>query len=209
MSILAHNGSAVIGMSGKDCAAIACDLRFGVNLQTISTDFTKVYSLGPRLYVGFPGLATDNQTVFQRLQFRKNMYELRENRTIKPQTITTMLSNLLYERRFGPYFVEPVVAGIDHTTSKPYVACMDLIGCVCEANDFVVSGTCTEQMYGMCETLWEENMDSKELFECISQCILNALNRDAISGLGRSGLLDRKRCSYYFRLKNAYGLSWT
>ncbi|KAH8851762.1 Proteasome subunit beta type-3 isoform 5 [Schistosoma japonicum] len=158
MSILAHNGSAVIGMSGKDCAAIACDLRFGVNLQTISTDFTKVYSLGPRLYVGFPGLATDNQTVFQRLQFRKNMYELRENRTIKPQTITTMLSNLLYERRFGPYFVEPVVAGIDHTTSKPYVACMDLIGCVCEANDFVVSGTCTEQMYGMCETLWEENM---------------------------------------------------
>nr|CAX82566.1 20S proteasome subunit beta 3 [Schistosoma japonicum] len=64
MSILAHNGSAVIGMSGKDCAAIACDLRFGVNLQTISTDFTKVYSLGPRLYVGFPGLATDNQTVY-------------------------------------------------------------------------------------------------------------------------------------------------
>ncbi|KAH8851764.1 Proteasome subunit beta type-3 isoform 4 [Schistosoma japonicum] len=192
MSILAHNGSAVIGMSGKDCAAIACDLRFGVNLQTISTDFTKVYSLGPRLYVGFPGLATDNQTVFQRLQFRKNMYELRENRTIKPQTITTMLSNLLYERRFGPYFVEPVVAGIDHTTSKPYVACMDLIGCVCEANDFVVSGTCTEQMYGMCETLWEENMDSKELFECISQCILNALNRDAISGWGARVYLIEK-----------------
>nr|CAX72817.1 proteasome (prosome, macropain) subunit, beta type 3 [Schistosoma japonicum] len=192
MSILAHNGSAVIGMSGKDCAAIACDLRFGVNLQTISTDFTKVYSLGPRLYVGFPGLATDNQIVFQRLQFRKNMYELRENRTIKPQTITTMLSNLLYERRFGPYFVEPVVAGIDHTTSKPYVACMDLIGCVCEANDFVVSGTCTEQMYGMCETLWEENMDSKELFECISQCILNALNRDAISGWGARVYLIEK-----------------
>ncbi|CAH8447109.1 unnamed protein product [Schistosoma turkestanicum] len=192
MSILAHNGSAVIGMSGKDCAAIACDLRFGVNLQTISTDFTKVYSLGPRLYVGLPGLATDNQTVFQRLQFRKNMYELRENKTIKPQTITTMLSNLLYERRFGPYFVEPVVVGIDHTTNKPYVACMDLIGCVCEANDFVVSGTCTEQMYGMCETLWEENMNSKELFECISQCILNALNRDAVSGWGARVYLIEK-----------------
>ncbi|CAH8834347.1 unnamed protein product [Trichobilharzia szidati] len=184
MSILAHNGSAVIGMAGKDCAAIACDLRFGVNLQTISCDFTKVYPLGPRLYVGFPGLATDNQTVFQRLQFRKNMYELRENRTIKPQTITTMLSNLLYERRFGPYFVEPVVAGIDHTTNKPYIASMDLIGCILEADDFVVSGTCTDQMYGMCETLWEKDMNSKELFECISQCILNALNRDAVSGWG-------------------------
>ncbi|VDQ10884.1 unnamed protein product [Trichobilharzia regenti] len=135
-------------MAGKDCAAIACDLRFGVNLQTISCDFTKVYPLGPRLYVGFPGLATDNQTVF------------------------------------GPYFVEPVVAGIDHTTNKPYIASMDLIGCILEADDFVVSGTCTDQMYGMCETLWEKDMNSKELFECISQCILNALNRDAVSGWG-------------------------
>lgn len=26
--------------------------------------------------------------------------------------------------------------------------------------DFVVSGTCTEQMYGMCESLWEPNMVS-------------------------------------------------
>lgn len=27
-------------------------------------------------------------------------------------------------------------------------------------DDFVVSGTCTEQMYGMCESLWEPNMVS-------------------------------------------------
>lgn len=98
-------------MAGDHCAAIATDLRFGVNLQTISMDFPKVQQLGPRLFVGFPGLVTDNQTVlvcmevfngfrFQRLQFRKNIYELRENKSVKPQTITTMLSNLLYERRY-------------------------------------------------------------------------------------------------------------
>lgn len=54
--------------------------------------------------------------------------------------------------------MEPVVAGIDHFTEKPYIASMDLIGCVMESDDFVVGGTCTEQLYGMCETLWEENM---------------------------------------------------
>ncbi|KAF8565518.1 hypothetical protein P879_08036 [Paragonimus westermani] len=158
MSILSYNGSAIIGMIGENCAAIASDLRFGVNFQTISTDFSKVHQLGPRIFVGFAGLVTDNQTVFQRLQFRKNVYELRENKPIRPQTITTMLANLLYERRFGPYFVEPIVAGFDHVTGKPYVATMDLIGCVSEGEDFAVSGTCTEQMYGMCETLWEEKM---------------------------------------------------
>ncbi|KAA3675341.1 20S proteasome subunit beta 3 [Paragonimus westermani] len=99
MSILSYNGSAIIGMIGENCAAIASDLRFGVNFQTISTDFSKVHQLGPRIFVGFAGLVTDNQTVFQRLQFRKNVYELRENKSIRPQTITTMLANLLYERR--------------------------------------------------------------------------------------------------------------
>ncbi|KAF5400490.1 Proteasome subunit beta type [Paragonimus heterotremus] len=184
MSILSYNGSAIIGMIGDNCAAIASDLRFGVNFQTISTDFSKVHQLGPRIFVGFAGLVTDNQTVFQRLQFRKNVYELRENKSIRPQTITTMLANLLYERRFGPYFVEPIVTGFDHVTGKPYVATMDLIGCVSEGEDFAVSGTCTEQMYGMCETLWEEKMKPDQLFECISQCIMNAVDRDCLSGWG-------------------------
>ena len=51
-------------MMGDHCAAIASDLRFGVQLQTISTEFCKISQLGPRLFVGFPGLATDNQTVY-------------------------------------------------------------------------------------------------------------------------------------------------
>lgn len=28
--------------------------------------------------------------------------------------------------------------------------------------DFVVSGTCSEQMYGMCESLWEPDMVREE-----------------------------------------------
>lgn len=68
-------------------------------------------------------------------------------------TLTT-----LSEFRFGPYFVEPVVAGLDPITDKPYIATMDLIGCPMETQDFVVGGTCTEQLYGMCESLWNPDM---------------------------------------------------
>lgn len=35
----------------------------------------------------------------ERLRFRLNLYELRENRRIKPKTFVSMVSNLLYERR--------------------------------------------------------------------------------------------------------------
>jgi 20S proteasome subunit beta 3 len=60
--------------------------------------------------------------------------------------------------RFGPYFVEPVVAGLDPKTGEPYIATMDLIGCPMETKDFVVGGTCSEQLYGMCESLWNPDM---------------------------------------------------
>ena len=54
--------------------------------------------------------------------------------------------------------MEPVIAGIDPVTLEPFVANLDLIGCPMVATDFAVSGTCTEQMYGMCESLWVPDM---------------------------------------------------
>jgi 20S proteasome subunit beta 3 len=140
--------------------------------------------MGPKLYIGLAGLATDVQTVAERLKFRVSLYELRENRRIKPKTMLSVVSNLLYERRFGPYFVEPVIAGLDSVTNEPFVASLDLIGCPMVTGDFVVSGTCNEQMYGMCESLWVPDMNPDQLFETISQALLNAVDRDAVSGWG-------------------------
>lgn len=51
-------------MASDSCVAIASDLRFGADLSTISMNFSKVHQIGPKLFVGFPGLATDNQTVY-------------------------------------------------------------------------------------------------------------------------------------------------
>lgn len=184
MSILGYNGGVVMAMKGKDCVAIASDRRFGVRGHTVAMDFEKIFEMGPHLYVGLPGLATDTITVSQRLKFRLNMYELRENRRIKPQTFASVVSNLLYERRFGPYFVEPVIAGLNPETNQPYIANMDLIGCLNEPDDFVVSGTCAEQAFGMCEALWEPNLGPDDLFETISQALMNAFDRDAGSGWG-------------------------
>ena len=43
----------MVAMKGKNCVAIACDLRFGVQAQTISTDF-KVRRLYIVLCFNFP-----------------------------------------------------------------------------------------------------------------------------------------------------------
>lgn len=184
MDVFSLNGGTVIALRGKECVTVGSDLRLGSRMLTVATDKSKVYKMGDRLYVGVPGLATDAQTVVQRLTFRKNLYELRENRLIKPKTLTKMLSNMLYEKRFGPYFNEPIVAGLDPVTFEPYVACMDLIGCTTEPEDFVASGVGAVSIAGMCENYWEKSMDPDALFEATAQSLLGALERDAASGWG-------------------------
>ncbi|XP_026477247.1 proteasome subunit beta type-3-like [Ctenocephalides felis] len=183
MSILGYNGGAVLAMRGFDCVGIATDHRFGIQGMTISLDMPKVFEIGPHLYLGLPGLSTDMQTVKERLIFRKNIYELSENRTMSPKTFSHITSNLLYEHRFGPYFVEPIIAGLKDGV-EPFICNMDFIGCRNVAEDFVVGGTCSEQMYGMCEAIYEPDMHPDELFECISQVLMNAADRDAGSGWG-------------------------
>ncbi|XP_023381322.1 proteasome subunit beta type-3 [Pteropus vampyrus] len=202
MSIMSYNGGAVMAMKGKNCVAIAADRRFGIQAQMVTTDFQKIFPMGDRLYIGLAGLATDVQT--RGKEFIKAGHRKRGSSQTGPLFSSPSLGyglvftglnrkvsvlefwflSLLLAHRFGPYYTEPVIAGLDPKTFKPFICSLDLIGCPMVTDDFVVSGTCAEQMYGMCESLWEPNMDPEHLFETISQAMLNAVDRDAVSGMG-------------------------
>lgn len=84
---------------------------------------------------------------------------------------------------FAPYFAEPVIAGLDEE-GKPFITATDLIGAAVSTDDFVVAGTCGENLYGMCESLYRKDMNPDELFEVVSQALLSAVDRDALSGWG-------------------------
>jgi 20S proteasome subunit beta 3 len=90
------------------------------------------------------------------------MYTIKEEREIEPETFAHLVSSTLYEHRFGPYFIEPVMAGLSKTPSggvKPFIAATDLIGCLNFAKDFVVAGTASTKLYGVAEGLWEPDLE--------------------------------------------------
>ncbi|GJJ12496.1 Proteasome subunit beta type-3 [Clathrus columnatus] len=181
-----YNGGSIVAMVGKNCVAIASDLRLGNQALTIATDFEKVFPITDRIYLGMAGLATDVLTLRERFRFRVNMYSIKEEREIEPKTLAQLVSSTLYERRFGPYFIEPIIAGLTDSSkgSQPFIASADLIGCLNFAKDFVVVGTAEDKLLGVAEGLWEPDLEPEDLFETISQTLLNAVDRDAFSGWG-------------------------
>jgi 20S proteasome subunit beta 3 len=133
------NGGSIVALAGKDCVGIACDLRLGQQAMTISTDFPKIFPMGDKVFLGLSGLATDVQTLYspsstlthyrnERFRFKVNMYKLREERPIEPKTLAHLVSSTLYEKRFGPYFISPIVAGLNSKTNEPYICGFDNIG---------------------------------------------------------------------------------
>ena len=46
-----HNGGSVIAMAGKDCVAIASDLRLGAGAMTVALNFEKVSHSSPPSHV--------------------------------------------------------------------------------------------------------------------------------------------------------------
>lgn len=179
-----YNGGALVAMAGKDCVAIAADTRYGVRqLQTVNCQRKKTFKMTDQCFVGLSGLATDVQSLSQHLDFHIKLYELKEERQMEPKVVGNLLSHMLYEKRFGPWLSEPVVAGLGKD-GKPFLCCFDFIGAMSKAEDFVVSGTASEQLYGVCESFWREGMDKDELFETVAQCLLSAVDRDCLSGWG-------------------------
>jgi 20S proteasome subunit beta 3 len=85
------------------------------------------------------------------------MYKLREERVMEPKTFAHLVSNMLYEKRFGSYFCQPVIAGLAKD-GAPYLCGMDSIGAMETAKDFMVGGTAPESLIGVCESFWRPDM---------------------------------------------------
>lgn len=184
MGIMEYNGSAIVAMTGKNCVAIATDKRLGSNkLTTVSCNFPKAFELNERCYVGLSGLATDVLTVNQILKAQMKLYKLEHGHEMSTKTIINRISSMMYEKRFGPWFTEPVVAGLDEN-NQPHICSYDFIGALSVSKDFTCSGTTSDQLMGICESFYQEDMDPDTLFETISQCLLCAVDRDCLAGWG-------------------------
>ena len=97
-------------MIGKECIAIASDLRLGQQSLGVSNNFEKIFSVGDKTFLGLTGLATDVISLKELFRFKTNLYKLREERNIEPSTLANLVSSSLYERRFVTLFVSHIVA---------------------------------------------------------------------------------------------------
>ncbi|KAF8204031.1 20S proteasome subunit beta 3 [Pholiota molesta] len=186
MSIMDHNGGSVIAMVGKECVAIASDLRWAIRLWESRQISKGIFPVTDHIYFGLPGLATESIR-YETVSVSESTCTPSKRSGDRPRNIRPPCIFHLIRTSIRPYFIEPVMAGLTKTPTggyKPFIAATDLIGCLNFAKDFVVAGTASTKLYGVAEGLWEPDLEPEDLFETISQTLMNAVDRDAFSGWG-------------------------
>ncbi|KAH0570251.1 Proteasome subunit beta type [Spironucleus salmonicida] len=176
-----YNGGAILAMKGKNCVVVATDKRLGASYQTITMNYPKISQPNKSCLLAIAGFASDAQMLHRDLASRCELFEFENNRSLTPSELINLVSAVLYEKRFGPLFVSPIIAGMEGDIS--IVGGHDSIGAPA-ISDWIVDGTANEFLLGPAQMYWKEGMGKEELIECASKVMQAGTNRDAYSGWG-------------------------
>ena len=67
--------------------------------MTVDTNFQRVFKVNDMTLMGVSGLARDCQTFHQLMNFKRNLYSLKEGKDMKASTFSKLVSTSLYEKR--------------------------------------------------------------------------------------------------------------
>ncbi|PAA54026.1 hypothetical protein BOX15_Mlig015406g1 [Macrostomum lignano] len=109
------NGGTLLGIAGNDYCLVASDTRL------CEADYYMIYSrrhphiwqMTPSVLVGGVGFQGDCLTFMKMMQTKVKLYQYEFGRSPDTSAIAQMISIALYNRRFFPYYVYNMVAGLD------------------------------------------------------------------------------------------------
>ncbi|XP_067012965.1 proteasome subunit beta type-1 [Anabrus simplex] len=135
----ADNGGSVVAVAGDDYAIIAADTRLSAGFSIYTRDQSKLFRLSDKTVLGCSGCWCDTLTLTRVLEARMQMYLYEHQKPMPTPAVAQMLSTMLYYKRFFPYYVSNILAGLD-ADGKGCVFSYDPVG-HCERANFRAGGS--------------------------------------------------------------------
>lgn len=102
-----------MAIAGKDYAIIASETRLSTGYSIYTRDQPKMFQLTSKAVLGSTGCWCDALTFAKVIEARTKNYLYEHNRTISTPACAQLVSNMLYYKRFFPYYISNIVAGLD------------------------------------------------------------------------------------------------
>jgi proteasome beta subunit len=101
-----QTGTTTGGLVCKDGIVLASDRRATMGYLIASKDIDKIYPISDNLAMTIAGSVGDAQTLIRWMSSEVKLYELKYEKSMNVEAAAVLLSNILVQYKFYPFFVQ-------------------------------------------------------------------------------------------------------
>jgi len=178
---LKKTGTTILGMVCKDGVVIATERRATMGTLIAHKATKKLYKIDVHLALATAGLVGDLQVLSRYLSAETNLYRLKRDRKIPVKSAATLMSNILNQRKFAPYYVQLILGGWD--SEGGHVYSLDAAGGAIP-DKYTAGGSGSPYVFGVLEDQYKDDLTVDEGIDIATRAMSAAMERDSASGNG-------------------------
>lgn len=172
-------GTTTLGMICKEGVVIATETRATMGHLIAHKETKKLYKIDEHLALATAGLVGDLQILARYLNAEANLYRLKRDQKMPVKSAATLMSNILNQRKFFPYYVQLILGGYD--PSGGHIYSLDAAGGAIP-DKYTAGGSGSPFVYGVLEDTYKDDLTTDEGIDIAIRAISAAKSRDSASG---------------------------
>jgi len=190
MEMESKKGTTTLGLVFKDGIVAAAEHRATMGTLIAHKVAKKIFKIDEHMLLTTAGLVGDAQLLARFLRVEAELYKLEREETMPVKGAATLMANILNQRKFYPYYVQLIIAGVDNT--GPHIFSLDAAGGAIE-DIYTTTGSGSPYVFGVLEDHYRKDMTEEEAIDLAIRAMTAAMKRDAASGNGMDIVVITKK----------------
>lgn len=174
-------GTTTCALTCKDGVVLAADTRASAGYFIVDRNVMKIQKIDEHLGMTIAGGVADAQNLVDLLRYNANLYRLsNKGRLIPVKSAARLCSNVLFNQRYYPYYVQLIMAGFDKNDGGS-IYNIDLFGSI-TSEKFISTGSGSPVAYGYLESEYKKDLSVNDAYKIAIQAIAAAIRRNSGTG---------------------------
>src|SRR5881409_3179310 len=174
-------GTTTCALTCKDGVVLAADSRASAGFFIADRHVMKIQKVDQHLAMTIAGGVADAQNLVDVMRYNANLYRLQNRELIPVKSAARLCSNVLFNQRYYPYYVQIIMAGFDKNGDGSQIYNIDLFGSM-TSEKFISTGSGSPVAYGYLESEYKNDLSVNEAYKVAIQAIAAAIRRNSGTG---------------------------
>lgn len=174
-------GTTTVGLVCTDGVVMGADMRATMGHLIAHKETQKLFRIDEHIAMTIAGGVGDAQVLVRWLSSEVDLYKLRRGGPMSVKAASTLMANILNQRKFAPFYVQLLIGGVD--LEGRWIYSLDAAGGSIP-DKFSTTGSGSVFVFGVLEDHWHDDITVDQGIDLAIRGISAAMARDSASGDG-------------------------